>query len=56
MGLGFYDRFLSSLSCPKIGLCYDAQIADSLPHEPHDHPMDYVVSEKRVVVCAHPHE
>lgn len=51
-GLGYYDRFLPSLSCPLIGVAYDAQIsATALPHEPHDHPMDFVVSEKRVVVC-----
>ncbi len=55
-GLGYYDRFLPSLSCPKIGLAYDVQIAPRLPREAHDHPVDYIVSEKRVVVCAHPHE
>ena len=51
-GLGYYDRFLPSLSCPKIGVAYDAQIsATALPREAHDHPVDFVVSEKRVVVC-----
>jgi len=56
-GLGYYDRFLPSLSCPLIGLAYDAQIsATALPREAHDHPVDYVVSEKRVVVCVPPHE
>ena len=53
-GLGYYDRFLPSLSCPLIGLAYDSQIAARLPREAHDHPVDYVVSEKRVVVCPHP--
>ncbi len=54
-GLGYYDRFLPSLSCPKIGLAYDVQIsASALPREAHDYAVDYVVSEKRVVVCAHP--
>ena len=55
-GLGYYDRFLPSFSCPLIGLAYDAQITPRLPREAHDHPVDFVVSEKRVVVCAHPHE
>ncbi|MCL6088784.1 MAG: 5-formyltetrahydrofolate cyclo-ligase [Candidatus Marsarchaeota archaeon] len=51
-GLGYYDRFLPKLKCPLIGLAYDAQIsAPALPREAHDHPVDYVVSEKRVVVC-----
>lgn len=50
--LGYYDRFLPLLSCPLIGLCYDAQISSSpLPHEAHDHPVDFIVSEKRVVAC-----
>ncbi len=50
-GLGYYDRFLPKLSCPLIGLAYDAQIAPRLPREAHDHPVNFIVSEKRVVVC-----
>ncbi len=50
-GLGYYDRFLPSLSCPLIGLAYDVQIAQRLPREAHDHPVNYIVSEKRVIVC-----
>jgi len=49
-GLGFYDRFLKSANCPKIGLCFDVQIEkEPLPHEAHDVKMDYIVSEKRVL-------
>jgi 5-formyltetrahydrofolate cyclo-ligase len=52
MGLGYYDRFLPQLACPLIGLCYDAQLSSSpLPREAHDRPVDYVVTEKRVVIC-----
>lgn len=50
-GLGFYDRFLSQLSCPLIGLAYEAQISDSLPHDAHDVPVDFVVTEKRIIDC-----
>lgn len=31
-----------------IGLAYDFQKVDSLPCEPHDYPLDYVVTEKSV--------
>lgn len=48
-GLGFYDRFLPALSCPLIGLAYDAQITDALPAEKHDVALNYVVTEKRVL-------
>lgn len=50
-GKGHYDQFL--LRCKgaptKIGLCFDAQIAEALPYEKHDIPMDIIVSEKRTL-------
>ncbi len=56
-GMGYYDRFLPKLSCPLIGLCYNSQISDSpLPREAHDHPVNFVVSEKRVLACERPRE
>jgi len=48
-GFGFYDRFLKGAKGIKIGICTDSQILPSLPVEAHDVPMDYVVSEKRVI-------
>lgn len=48
-GLGFYDRFLASSKLKTAGLCTDAQIAPPLPLEPHDVPMDYIVSELRLI-------
>jgi 5-formyltetrahydrofolate cyclo-ligase len=44
-GLGFYDRFLPSLSCPTIGFCYEAQIAPKLPHEKFDVPVKAIITE-----------
>ena len=52
-GAGYYDRFLSKLdeSIPKIALAYDFQIVDKItPHE-HDVPMDYIITEKRIIDC-----
>jgi len=48
-GFGFYDRFLKGAKGVKIGICTDAQIYPSIPIEPHDVPMGYVVSEKRII-------
>ncbi|MDE1798214.1 MAG: 5-formyltetrahydrofolate cyclo-ligase [Candidatus Micrarchaeota archaeon] len=50
-GYGFYDRFLPRLSCPAIGLAYEAQIAPELPHEAHDVPLSVIVTEKRVMTA-----
>ena len=45
-GKGFYDRFLKNLPkrVRKIGLAYDLQIIDSLPIDPHDIPVDIVIT------------
>jgi 5-formyltetrahydrofolate cyclo-ligase len=51
LGLGYYDRFLrtAALSAAKIGLAYEVQVVETLPHEPWDVCMDYVVTENRVL-------
>ena len=45
-GQGYFDRFLDTLSAdiPVIGLCFDFQLVATLPHEPHDHPVDAVLT------------
>lgn len=48
-GLGYYDRFLKSLRVIKIGLAYDFQILDELPHNDGDVKMDFVITEKRIL-------
>ena len=47
-GGGFYDRFLATVSCAKVGLCYDALVLDAIPDETHDVAMDIVVAESAV--------
>lgn len=44
-GKGYYDRLLIDARCPKVGVGYDFQLLDSLPAEPHDIPMDFIVTE-----------
>ena len=43
-GKGYYDRLLASYpTLYKIGLCYDFQMVQSIPHDEHDIRMDEVV-------------
>lgn len=46
-GGGYYDRLLAALapSCAKIGVCFEVQIVPELPLEPHDIPLDAVITE-----------
>ena len=49
-GGGYYDRLLEKLS-PKtrtVGLAFACQMVERLPHEAHDLPVDYVVTEDSV--------
>lgn len=46
-GGGYYDRLLTSQSsAQKIGVCYEMGRVDSLPIEPHDIPLDKIITEK----------
>ena len=50
-GGGYYDRFLA-LKAPKalrIGLAYSFQVIDRIPHQPHDIPMDWLVTEEGIL-------
>ena len=47
-GLGCFDRFLAGHKGTRIGLAFACQIADALPTEPHDVPMDIVITESGV--------
>jgi 5-formyltetrahydrofolate cyclo-ligase len=52
-GGGFYDRFLAneiSPSATRIALAYDFQVKKKIAQESHDQPVDYIITEKRVVV------
>lgn len=49
-GLGYYDKLFARQSeITKIGLAYDFQVVERLPREEHDHPMDFIVTESRVM-------
>ncbi len=42
-GKGYYDRFLSTIMAYKIGICFDFQIFESIPMQPHDSKVDEVI-------------
>lgn len=50
-GAGYYDRSLPALvpAARRIGLAFECQVVERLPTEPHDVPMDRVVTEKRII-------
>jgi len=49
-GFGYYDKFLRKVhKAIKVGLAFDFQVVDKLAHEEHDVPVDFVVTEKRII-------
>lgn len=50
-GKGFYDRALAALPAPvlTIGLAFATQEIPLIPDEPHDHPLDFVVTEREII-------
>lgn len=50
-GKGFYDKLLKNYSGKVIGLAYDFQIFEQIPHGPHDQPVHGIVSELRAIHC-----
>ena len=50
-GKGCYDRLLKNSSADLIGFCYEFQICEHIPSEPHDIKMDALVTEKGLFRC-----
>ncbi len=52
-GAGFYDRVLPSFRPPArvVGCCYEAELLEELPTEPHDQVMDWIATEHGVFAC-----
>jgi len=47
-GAGYYDRYLENSPAAVIAVAFEAQKLDHITTEPHDRPMDAVVTEKTV--------
>ena len=50
-GAGFYDRFLSNTEAYKVGIVYRDLLLEDIPNEPHDIPVDAVVTESATHIC-----
>jgi 5-formyltetrahydrofolate cyclo-ligase len=48
-GGGYYDRLLKGFAGVTAALAYDFQILPIIPIEPHDHPVDALVTEIKTV-------
>lgn len=57
-GGGFYDRSLEQLRAMKhviaVGIAYDEQRVDSVPHLDYDQPLDWVLTPSGPVKCVGP--
>ena len=51
-GGGYYDRYLEEIreKDNKIALAYDFQIIDEIEAEDHDIKMDYIITDKRILI------
>ena len=54
-GAGYYDRFMKRLQpgAVKAALAYSFQVVDMVPSDEYDIPVDYIVTEKGTISCAH---
>ncbi len=50
-GGGYYDRFLlnDAPRAKRIGFAFEMQVVEKVPVEPHDQPLDILITEKRIV-------
>jgi 5-formyltetrahydrofolate cyclo-ligase len=54
-GGGYYDRFLvnDAPQAKRIGLAFEMQVVEDVPVQPHDQPLDILITEKRIVNTTH---
>lgn len=55
-GAGYYDRTIAALrrtggGVRTLGLAFEDQRVDDVPHDGHDEPVDWVVTERMVLHC-----
>lgn len=48
-GKGYYDRLLAHTQAPTIGVCYSCQYVDTIPSEPHDQVIDYIITPQGIM-------
>jgi 5-formyltetrahydrofolate cyclo-ligase len=53
-GAGYYDATLAALAAKQplaVGLAFSTQEVASIPAEPHDHPLAFVITERETIEC-----
>ena len=50
-GGGYYDRFLADYRGVRAALCCDQLVFEEIEPQPHDQPVDIVITEKRIIRC-----
>jgi 5-formyltetrahydrofolate cyclo-ligase len=52
-GFAYYDRLLAMVrrKIPYIGLTFQFQVQDKIPCSPKDIPVDFIVTEEKVIHC-----
>ena len=48
-GKGYYDRLLSHIQKPLVGLCLESQIVEHVPTDSFDVSMNFLMTEKRLI-------
>ena len=48
-GKGYFDRYLSTVTAYKVGLCYDFQVVEHINPEKWDIPLDLIITENRII-------
>lgn len=44
-GKAYYDKLLKTSKAKKIGVCFDFQLLENIPHDKYDVKMDLIISE-----------
>lgn len=56
-GGGYYDRVLAELGATRpviAAIVHDADVIEQVPSEPHDRPVDCIVTPTRLIDCSRP--
>jgi 5-formyltetrahydrofolate cyclo-ligase len=52
-GGGFYDRTIEKLgklgAITTVGIAFSAQHVDTVPHGPHDQPLQWIATERELI-------
>lgn len=50
-GGGYYDRFLQNFQNKSLSIAAEWQVIQNIPIEKHDIPVQYIITEKRIIHC-----